>query len=100
MKDRRSVYFSFQGLLMSVLLLIFLYQYKGTEGWVERFDFLVLMLLTSMLGLRLIPAAVLGNPWFQAGLFIGDAALASLCSLASRAGAFLVVTVIRNLLWK
>lgn len=82
MDDRRSVYFSFQGLLMSVLLLIFLYQYKfqwhDPSAWINRFYFLVLALVVSLLILRLATRETLAKWWFQAGLFIGDAVLASL----------------------
>ncbi|MBI5630804.1 MAG: hypothetical protein HY921_07970 [Elusimicrobia bacterium] len=78
MTDRRSTYFTFQGLMMAVLLLIFLYQYRGTEGWIARFDFLTIVLGLSLVYLRIAPLHVLGRWWFQAGLFMGDAALASL----------------------
>lgn len=77
-EDKRATYFAFQGLLMAVLLLIFLYQYKDVEGWVERLLFLLLALTSSLLLIRLVNSRILVRWWFQAALFIGDAMLASL----------------------
>ncbi|MEK7859662.1 MAG: ATP-binding protein [Elusimicrobiota bacterium] len=77
-RDRRGIYFAFQGLLMAVLLLLFLYQYRGIEGWVERFFFLTGVLGGSLVFLRLASIETLSLWYVQAGLFLGDAALASL----------------------
>ena len=63
---------------MAVLLLIFLYQYRGIEGWLARFTSVTLLLGGSLALLRLIPEAALESWYFQAGLFLGDAAAASL----------------------
>lgn len=78
MPERRSVYFAFQGLFAAVLMLIFLYQYRGGEGWLLRFSFLTAAAAASLVGLRLADDRTLGRWWLQVGLFLGDAALASL----------------------
>ncbi len=75
---RRAVYFAFQGLFVAVLLLIFLYQYHSLAGWASRFLFLTAVAGSSLVFLQLASAAILGNWYFQVGLFMGDAALASL----------------------
>jgi signal transduction histidine kinase len=75
---RRAVYFAFQGLFVAVLLLIFLYQYHGLQGWLERFLFLSAASLSSLLALRTVREETLGSWYFQVGLFMGDAVLASL----------------------
>lgn len=78
MTDRRSIYFMFQGLLMAVLILIFHYQYHGSvEEW-GRLAFLVTVLGGSLVGLKTVPPELLERWWFQAGLFVTDALLASL----------------------
>ena len=78
MSDRRGVYFTFQGLLMAVLLLIFHYQCKGRPDEWGRMALLTALLGGSLLCLRLVSLRLLERWWFQAGLFIGDAVLASL----------------------
>ena len=75
---RRGLYFAFQGLLMAVLLLIFLYQYTGVEDWVGRLFFMTALLGGSMVFLRLASETTLTRWYFQAGLFLGDAGLAAL----------------------
>ncbi len=74
---RRAVYFAFQGLFMAVLLLLFLYQGLEQDGWSGRFVLLTTMMLGSLAALRFIPEEALGRWWLQAGLFVGDAALAT-----------------------
>ncbi|MBI3547441.1 MAG: HAMP domain-containing histidine kinase [Elusimicrobia bacterium] len=78
MSDRRGTYFAFQGLLLAVLLLLFLYEYPKAEGWLIRFYFLLATLTISLAAIRLASNRSLGQWWFQAGLFVGDACLASL----------------------
>ena len=75
---RRARYFAFQGLLAAVLLLVFVYQYRGIEGWVHRFYFLTGLSGGSLLLLQLASARTLESWYFQVGLFLGDATLASL----------------------
>ncbi|MFH1723137.1 MAG: HAMP domain-containing sensor histidine kinase [Elusimicrobiota bacterium] len=76
--ERRGVYFAFQGLLMAVLLLLFLYHHQAVEGWVARFWFLLVVLTGSLVLLQTAPKRTLERWWFQMGLFAGDTALASL----------------------
>src|SRR5206468_5806656 len=75
--DRRATYFQFQGLLTAVLLLLFLYQYRGYEGWVLRFSCLSILLLASLVLLKAAPADFFSRWWAQTGLFLFDAAIAS-----------------------
>ncbi|MBI5210540.1 MAG: hypothetical protein HY927_11270 [Elusimicrobia bacterium] len=75
--QRRSTYFAFQGLLMAVLLLIFLTQHLEVSSWVGRFTFLIAALAATLALLRLVPPFVLGRWWFQVGLFLFDAGIAS-----------------------
>jgi signal transduction histidine kinase len=75
---RRAVYFAFQGLFMAVLLLIFLYQYRAIAGWAWRFSCVTLLLGGSLVFLQLAADRILSSWYVQVGLFLGDAALASL----------------------
>lgn len=77
-RDRRGTYFAYQGLLTAVLLLLFLYQYRVVEGWLERFGFLLAASLAMLVFLRLARLETLNRPGVQAGLFVTDAVLASL----------------------
>ena len=72
---RRAVYFAYQGLLMAVILLLFLYQGPTHSGW--RLTVLISFLFGSMTLLRVVSDATLARSWFQAGLFLGDALLAT-----------------------
>lgn len=76
--DRRSTYFAFQGLFMSVLLLMFVYQGRILPGWWARLAFFLAMTAGSLSAVRLAPAWILAGTWFQTAFFLGDAALASL----------------------
>jgi len=78
MPERRGTYFAFQGLFMAVLLLIFLYHYRGDEGWIRRFALIVAVLVFSLGLIRSVSAETLSRGVFQTALFVGDAALASL----------------------
>jgi signal transduction histidine kinase len=93
---RRAVYFAYQGLLMAVLLLLFLYQGPGHEGWVLRLWLLIVALVGSMTLIRVVPDATLARGWFQAGLFLGDAVLATmmLSWIQPRTELFLIYTLI------
>lgn len=75
---RRAVYFAFQGLFMAVLLLLFVYQEHEHEGWGWRFGLLTTATVASMAALRFVDEEKLSRWWLQAGLFIGDAVLATL----------------------
>ncbi|MBI5240715.1 MAG: HAMP domain-containing histidine kinase [Elusimicrobia bacterium] len=75
---RRAVYFAFQGLFVAVLLLIFLYQYRTLEGWVGRFLLLAAISSASLLCIQMVEEPGLRNWYFQVGLFMGDAVLASM----------------------
>jgi signal transduction histidine kinase len=75
---RRAVYFAFQGLFVAVLLLIFIFVYRGADGWAERFSFLIAVSLASLLALQAVREETLGSWYFQVALFMGDAAAASL----------------------
>ncbi len=77
-EPRRATYFAFQGLFMTVLLLMFLYEARGVEGWTRHLGFLFLMMAGSLAALRIAPPAALATAWFQTAFFLGDAALASL----------------------
>lgn len=78
MSERRGVYFAFQGLFIAVVLLIFQYQYHDRAEWLLVFSFLMLFSGTTLLVLRLAPVEILRRSWFATGLFLCDAALASL----------------------
>ncbi|MCM2304288.1 MAG: ATP-binding protein [Elusimicrobia bacterium] len=93
---RRAVYFAFQGLLMSVILLLFLYQGQGHVGWVSRLWLLLGYLAGTLTLIRLVPDATLARGWFQAGLFLGDAVLATviLSWIQPRTELFLIYTLI------
>lgn len=71
---------------MAVLLLIFLYQHPGAAGGQARFVSLSLILGGSLVFLQMAPETVLLTWYFQAGLFLGDAALAALILHWSRPG--------------
>lgn len=77
MPDRRGSYFAFQGLLMAVLCLIFVYQCREVSGWVQRLVFLNVIFGASLVFIHLAPEKALSRWYFQAGLFVGDAVLAS-----------------------
>lgn len=74
MNSRKGIYFAFQGLLMAVLLLIFLYKNHG-QDWLPRLTVLVAATVASLVFVRLAP---LSRGWAQALLFLGDALLATL----------------------
>ncbi len=79
MPDRRSSYFAFQGLFMSVLLLIFIYEVPRHDTlWLSRFFDLGALLGLPLLIIRLVPMEALASWGFQAVLFLGDAAVATL----------------------
>ncbi len=94
--ERRAVYFAFQGLLMAVILLLFLYQGPGHEGWVVRLGLLLGCLVGTLSLIRAVPDATLARGWFQAGLFLGDAVLATviLSWIQPRADLFLIYILI------
>jgi signal transduction histidine kinase len=74
--SRRSIYFAFQGLFMSVLLLLIVFQSH------RRVDYQLLAAYTAILGgslvvLQLAPARLIGDWWFQALFFISDALAAT-----------------------
>lgn len=81
---------------MAVILLLFLYQGGGYEGWVPRLFVLLAYLVLSMTMIRLVPDATLARGWFQASLFLGDALLAAviLSWIQTRVELFLVYAVI------
>ena len=62
---------------MAVLLLLFVYQVREHPGWPAHFTLLILAMLGSLAAVRFIPEGALSRWWFQAGLFVGDAALAT-----------------------
>ncbi len=76
--SRRSVYFAFQGLLAAVLLLIFLYHREALSGWGTRLSWLAGLAVASLAYVEFAPDRWIFRWWAQAGLFVGDAALASL----------------------
>lgn len=94
--ERRAVYFAFQGLLMAVILLLFLYQGPGHEGWATRLFVLLAYLAASMTLIRVVPDAMLARGWFQAGLFLSDAVLATVILkwIQPRTELFLIYTLI------
>jgi len=78
MPKKRGIYFAFQGLLVAVLLLLFVYFSQETSGWIGRFWMLLGCSLGSLAILRLVDDATLEKWWFQTGLFLGDALLTAL----------------------
>jgi signal transduction histidine kinase len=94
--DRRAVYFAFQGLLMSVLLLLFLYEARVHARWTVQFTALTVLLVGSMAAIRLVPEAALSRGWFPAGLFLVDAGAATfiLRWTESRSELFLIYALI------
>ena len=62
---------------MSVVLLLFLFQGPGHQGWVGRLFVLLAYLAASMTLIRVVPDPLLARGWFQAGLFLSDAVLAT-----------------------
>lgn len=81
---------------MAVILLLFLYQGSGHEGWVPRLFVLLAYLAGSMTMIRLVPDSTLARGWFQAGLFLGDALLATaiLSWIQPKTELFLIYTLI------
>lgn len=63
---------------MAVLLLLFSGQYQSVSYWGERFIFIFLILGTSMVLLKTASLETLSRWWVQAGLFLLDAALATI----------------------
>ncbi|HAZ07114.1 MAG TPA: hypothetical protein DCZ01_01020 [Elusimicrobia bacterium] len=74
---KRPVYFAFQGLFMASLLLLFVYQTR-TATQPAHLAAVAALLCGSLALVRLLPERTLGRWWFQAGLFLGDAAAATL----------------------
>lgn len=81
---------------MSVVLLLFLYQGPGHEGWVTRLFVLLAYLAASMTLIRVVPDPLLARGWFQAGLFLSDAVLATVILkwIQPRTELFLIYTLI------
>lgn len=76
--DRRGTYFAFQGLLMAVLILLFVYQRQNPDGWTGRFFLLSLFTGASLLFLHVASLKTLSNWWVQVGFFLTDVAVSSL----------------------
>ncbi len=95
-EERRSTYFAFQGLLMSVLLLLVLSGGSAIPDRLTRLFALALVLGASLIVVKLVAAATLRLWWFQAGIFVGDAALASITLhwTGARADLFLIYLLI------
>ncbi len=81
---------------MAVLLLLFLYQGPEHEGWVLRLLLLLFFVTGSMTLIRLVPEKLLAHGWFQSGLFLSDALLASviLSWIQTRTELLLIYTLI------
>lgn len=81
---------------MSVVLLLFLYQGPGHEGWVTRLFVLLAYLAASMTLIRVVSDSLLARGWFQAGLFLSDAVLATVILrwIQPRTELFLIYTLI------
>ncbi len=81
---------------MAVLLLLFLFQGHGHEGWIARLWLLIIVLVSSMTLIRVVPDSMLARGWFQAGLFLGDAVVATvmLAWIQPRTELFLIYTLI------
>lgn len=79
---------------MAVILLLFLYHGPADNGW--RLTTLIFFVVGSMALLRVVPDEMLGRSWFQAGLFLGDALLATviLSWIQPRNELFLIYTLI------
>jgi signal transduction histidine kinase len=94
--ERRAVYFAFQGLLMAVLMLLFLYKGHEHAGWPGRLALLVAATMVSLAAIRLAPPSGFTRGWFPAALFIGDAVLAAvvLAWAGARASLFLIYALI------
>jgi signal transduction histidine kinase len=94
--DRRAVYFAYQGLLMAVLMLLFLYKGHVHTDWVPQFLLLLVAMLVSLTAIRLSPESVFGRGWFPAALFLSDALLAAVVLrwAGSRAELFLIYSLI------
>ncbi|MFA6004096.1 MAG: ATP-binding protein, partial [Elusimicrobiota bacterium] len=75
---RRSLYFSFQGLFMAVLLLMFFFQYRRTGVWFWPFLGLSALLSGSLVLLQTVPERMFSRWYLQVGLFMSDALLAAL----------------------
>jgi signal transduction histidine kinase len=77
MRDRRSVYFVFQGLLTAALLGLFLVRARGfNDPW--RLAGLVALLLLPLVVMRFAPREAIDEWWFQTGFFMVDAAAATI----------------------
>lgn len=63
---------------MSVLLLLFLFQGREHDGWAAQLSLLVVATTATLGGLRFAADETLLSWWFQAGLFVGDAVVATL----------------------
>jgi signal transduction histidine kinase len=62
---------------MAVILLLFLYQWQGHEGWILRLLALLACVGGSMTLIHFVSDTTLARGWFQAGLFLSDAVLAT-----------------------
>ena len=93
---RRTVYFAFQGLLMAVILLLFLFSGLGYESWVFRFSLLMTFISATMALILLAPEAMLVRGGFSTGMFLCDAVLATTMLSWSRSSVelFLIYTLI------
>jgi signal transduction histidine kinase len=89
------VYFSFQGLLMAVLLLLALFEPSGHPSF-GSFWAMTAVLGASLALIQLLPEAVLARWWFQAALFIGDALAATviLSLMRTQADLYLIYLLI------
>lgn len=77
MRDRRSVYFAFQGLLTAALLAMFMVRAHGfANPW--RLVGLVLLLAAPLIVLKVARRETIGEWWFQTGFFMIDAAAATM----------------------
>ncbi|MDX6768620.1 MAG: ATP-binding protein [Elusimicrobiota bacterium] len=75
--ERRAVYFAFQGLLMAVLMLLFLYEAREHARWTVQLTALLVLLAGSLGAIRLVPEAALARGVFPAALFLVDAGAAT-----------------------
>lgn len=85
MSNRTGIYFAFQGLLMAVLLLLFLYEYEPGEGWLPRFAFLLAALAATLYAVRRIPPIA---------IFVADAVLVALMLVWSHRGTHLYLAYV------
>lgn len=74
--QRRALYFTFQGLLTAVVLLMYYLQHPG-KHWFGGFAGLIVLLSAPLIFIRLAPAPTLDRWWFQSAFFILDAGAAS-----------------------